>query len=260
MNHYLTCLAYSLCCSLTIAAGQPATDAPPYKCLFNHELLIISSKKENSREYIQSFIDKLAATDVDAVMCCPTMWRANLFPSEVDPTWKRYRPDQPLSKFRSWDSIMRYVPDKLRLPMAEGLKRITDVEFLKNQSKDYVISRGFGTFPATNEKTLCLVIPDNTAAVKFSRAVLRVETSRSCSDQQIAVELNGKLLESIQREDTELFPPLANNDGYPTSAVLKFYAVPLDLLTSGSNQVKLTKLSPKKGSCQFASLEIAIYR
>jgi hypothetical protein len=45
-----------------------------------------------------------------------------------------------------------YVPDKQRLPMTEGLKRITDIEFLKSQSKDYVVYSGFGTFPANNEK------------------------------------------------------------------------------------------------------------
>ena len=80
-----------------------------YKCIFNHELLIICHQKENSPQYIQSFVEKLKDTDVDAVMCCPTAWRANLFPSEVDPSWKKYRPDQPLSKFRSYDYIMRYL-------------------------------------------------------------------------------------------------------------------------------------------------------
>jgi hypothetical protein len=85
------------------------SDTVGYKCIFNHELLIISHNKTNSAQYIKSYIEKLKDTDVDAVMCCPTMWRANLFPSDVDPTWKRYRPGQPLSKFRSWDYIMRYL-------------------------------------------------------------------------------------------------------------------------------------------------------
>jgi hypothetical protein len=486
------------------------SDVVGYKCIFNHELLIISHNKTNSASYIKSFIEKLKDTDVDAVMCCPTMWRANLFPSDVDPTWKKYRPGQPKSKFASWDYIMRYlhaggdpvrdtleacrkcgkdffisyrmndhhyvtdldwpshnaiwrehpeywlgdsdtspytkkdnvrlfnyllppvrdyyfailqelctrydvdgveldfqrfpkffpndkldegacvmtafvrrikemmdriarerdkslklcirvpetlakchaagldvpgwdaaglveminissfyihtmeldiegfraktkraklygemnyvthqnsavskfarryttipiyrasalnlfhrgvdglslfnydyVPDKQRLPMTEGLKRITDIEFLKTQSKDYVVYSGFGTFPATNEKTLAVVIPDNTAKVKFSRAVLRVETRKSCAEQQVAVHLNGKPLEPIEHEGTELFPALAKNDGYATCDTLKFYAVPLDVLIPGSNKVEIKNLDRKKGSCQFVSLEIALYR
>lgn len=80
-----------------------------------------------------------------------------------------------------------YVPDKLRLPMADGLKRITDVAYLKTMPKDYVITPGFGTFPATNEKVLDVIIPDDTAAVRFDRAVLRVETKQSCADMQIGV-------------------------------------------------------------------------
>jgi hypothetical protein len=481
-----------------------------YKCIFNHELLIISHNKTNSAAYIKAFIEKLRDTDVDVVMCCPTMWRANLFPSDVDPTWKRYRPGQSLSKFRSWDYIMRYlhaggdpvrdtleacrkcgkdffisyrmndhhyvtdldwpshnaiwrehpeywlgdsgkspdskkdlsrlfnyllppvrdyyfailqelctkydvdgvdldfqrfpkffpsdkrdegtrvmtafvrrikemmdrvgrergkslklcirvpetlakchaagldvpgwdaaglvdminissfynhtmeldiegfraktkraklygemnyvtyqnskvskfarryttipiyrasalnlfhrgvdglslfnydyVPDKQRLPMTEGLKRITDIEFLKAQPKDYVVSSGFGTFPATNEKTLDVIIPDNTAKVRFERAVLRVETRKSCAEHQITVHLNGKQLESVEHEGTELFPPLAKNDGYAPRDTLKFYAVPLDLLVPGSNKIEIKNLDRKKGSCQFVSLEIALYR
>lgn len=508
MNSTLLLAVLALACGEAFAADRAAAAAVRYKCLFNHELLIVCGKKDNSRSYIQGFIEKLADTDVDAVMCCPTMWRTNLFPSDLDPTWKQYRPDQPLSKFHSWDYIMRYlhaggdpvkdtleacrktgkdffisyrmndqhyvsdldwpshnaiwrehpeywlgesekpdnqrdlsrlfnyllppvrdyyfsilqelctnydvdgveldfqrfpkffpsdkrdegagvmtafvrrikdmmdrighergkslklcvrvpetlakcqaagldvsgwdaaglvdminissfynhtleldlegfrartkraklygemnyvthqapkkkfarryttvetyrasalnlfyrgadglslfnydyVPEKLRLSMAEGLKRVTDTGFLASQPKDYVVSRGFGTFPATNEKMLTLTIPDNTREERFSHAVLRVETGKSCADQRIAVRLNGKSLEPTERKDTELFPPLANNEGYPTSEVLKFYAVPLDLLVTGINQIELTNLDAKKRSCQFVSLELAIYR
>ena len=88
---------------------HPTSDAVGYKCLFNHELLIVCSNKQNGPPYIQAFIEKLRDTDVDAILCCPTMWRTNLFPSEVDPQWKKYRPDQPMSKFPSYDYIMRYL-------------------------------------------------------------------------------------------------------------------------------------------------------
>ena len=153
-----------------------------------------------------------------------------------------------------------YVPEKHRLPMAEGLKRITDVEYLKTQPKNYVVSPGFGTFPATNEKTVSVTIPDNTALVRFERAVLRVETKQSCADLQIGVWLNGKPLSPCEHEDTELFPPLAQNAAYAAREALKFYAVPLDLLASGKNQVEIRNLDKGKASCQFRSLEIALYR
>jgi hypothetical protein len=153
-----------------------------------------------------------------------------------------------------------YVPDKQRLPMTVGLTRITDIEFLKAQPKDYVVYSGFGTFPATNEKTLTIVIPDDTAKVKFQRAVLRIETRKGCAEQQIGVQLNGKPLEPVEHEDTEIFPPIAKNEGYATRDTLKFYAVPLDLLIPGGNKVEIKNLDRKKGSCQFVSLEIALYR
>jgi len=493
-----------------VAASPPAATRVPYKCLFNHELLIVTGQKNNSPAYIASYIDKLAGTDVDAVLCCPTMWRTNVFPSQVDLGWKRYDPQQPLSKFKGYDYMMRYLqsggdpvretldacrkqgkaffisyrlndhhyvtdrtwpthhalwrehpeywladsdtspysgsdqvrllnyllapvrdyyfaiieelctrydvdgveldfqrfprffpnaqmeegrgvmtafvqrirqmldqrgqqrgqrlplcirvpetlakcekagldvpgwdaaglvdminvspsyihtlelgieefkaraphakiygemnyvtyqnskvskfarrfttiaayrgsalnllfrgadglslfnydyvaPDKRR-EMAEGLKRITDVEFLRLASKNYVVSSGFGSLPATNEKTLNLVIPDDTTKVHFSRAVLRVETRADSSQQEIDVRLNGQALEACEHKERELFPPLADNAGYAAREMLKFYTVPLDALRCGNNCIELKNHDRRKGSCTFVSLEVALYR
>src|SRR3954469_24545129 len=88
---------------------HPTDASAKYKCILNHELLIISGKKDNSPAYIGSFIDKLKDTDVDAIMCCPTMWRTNLYPSEVDPQWKKYGAEQKSSKFPSFDKMMNYI-------------------------------------------------------------------------------------------------------------------------------------------------------
>lgn len=508
-------VAISLVAASLAAAGEPAQSwhktsaTTAYKCIFNHELLIVSHKKDNSPEYIQSFVDKLKDTDVDAVMCCPTLWRTNFFPSEVDTSWKKYSPTQPLSKFPSFDYAMRYlqaggdpvretlaacrragkdffvsyrmndhhyvadlewpchnaiwrehpeywlgntetspytlkdnvrlfnymlapvrdyyfaiieelctkydvdgveldfqrfpkffhddklaegtqvmtafvgrikemmnrlgsqrgkslklcvrvpetlekcwaagldvpgwdaaglvemvnvssfyihtielqieefkarvsrakiygemnyvtsqtpknksarryttpqiyrasalnlfargvdglslfnfdyVPDKQRLPMTEVLKRITDVECLRTMSKDYAVYRGFGSLPATNEKTVELVIPDDTTQVRFQRAVLRVETKESCADLRIDVALNGEALEPCSVDGPELFKPLANNDGYAAPEALKFYAVPLELLVAGKNRVEIKNADRKKRACSFYSLEIALYR
>ena len=496
------------------SAGKyhPTRQEVSYTCIFNHELLIIAHNRTNSAAYIKSFIEKLKETDVDAVMCCPTAWRTNLFPSEVDPTWKKYRPDQPLSKFHSYDYIMRYlhaggdpvkdtleacrssgkdffisyrmndhhyvddrewpchndlwrdhpeywfgdsntspytkkdnirlfnymlpqvrnyyfdiiqelctnydvdgveldfqrfpkffyekdlkegkavmtafvkrirdlldqlgqkrgkslklcvrVPEKLvkcrkagldipgwdaaklvdmvnvsssyihtmelgieefqantkyariygemnyvtyqrprpgpkqpfgrryttlpiyyasalnlfsrgadglslfnfdyvgkkRILMAKGLKQITDIDYLKKQSKNYVLYPYFGTFPARNEKTAHLIIPDDTKTVPFKSALLRIETKKRCTDVPIAVMLNGKKLEACTHKKPELFTPVANNAGYAPRDRLTFYTVPLDTLITGDNEIKISNLEPKKKPCTFHSLELALYR
>jgi len=153
-----------------------------------------------------------------------------------------------------------YVPEKQRLPMTEGLKRITDVAFLRTAAKDYVITPRFGSLPATNEATIRVVIPDDTRQVAFQRAVLRVETKASCAECDIEVWVNGKQLAPCTVESPELFPAVAQNDCYPAPEMLKFYALPLDLLTPGSNEVKIVKRGPKTKPCTFVSLEIALYR
>lgn len=491
------------------APYHPTSKTVDYKCIFNHELLIISHQKDNSPQHIQSFVEKLKDTDVDAVMCCPTAWRTNLFPSEVDPSWRKYQPGQPLSKFRSYDHVMRYlhaggdpvketlaacrkwkkdffisyrmndghymqdvswpthnafwrehpqywlsdadaagsggrdntrvfnymhpevrehyfsilkelctnydvdgveldfqrharffhdaemepgakvmtafvqrikqmmdqigrqrgkslklcvrvpetlakcqgagldvpgwdalqlvdminvsssyyqtmelgieefkskakrakvygemnyvtaqsskdkfarryttvegyraaalnlfsrgadglslfnydyVPDKLRLLRTADLKKITDVEFLKTAAKNYVVTPRFGSLPAKNEKTIQLTIPDDMKRVAFQRAVLRVETTKSCADLTIGVWLNGKRLAPCDHEAAELFPPLAQNEAYPVHEALKFFAVPLAALISGRNEVRISNLDAKKAACTFSSLEVAIYR
>lgn len=490
---------------------HPAAASTSYKCIFNHELLVIVGKKDNSPEYIGSFIDKLKDTDVDAIMCCPTMWRTNLYPSEIDPQWKKYTPEQSSPKFPAFDRIMAYihgggdpvadtlaacrkngkafficyrmndqhyvgdltwpthnaiwrehpeywmgdsneparpdndnvrlfnymipevrnyyfsiiqelcttydvdgveldfqrypkffknadveagrgvmtafvkriktmmdeigrargkslklsiripetlakceaagldiaawdkmqlveminissfyvhtielgiegfraatsygklygemnyltyqasrksggtgrryttfetyrasalnlfhrgvdglslfnydyVPGKQRIVMAEGLKRITDLDFLRQASKNYVISSGFGTFPAKNDSTFELIIPDDTTKVRFDRAVLRIETRLDCTKQEIGVWLNGEALKPLTHEKTELFPPVDQNASYPVAQVLKFYIVPLDRIVAGKNTVKISNLDPKKGSCELRSMELALYR
>lgn len=478
-----------------------------YKCLFNHELLIICHNKNMTSQSIGAFIDKLERTDVDAVMCCPTMWRTNVFPSKVDLDWTKYSPDQPSSKFPSYDFVMRYlhaggdpvkdtldasrrcgkdffisyrmndhhyvtdltwpshnsfwrdhpeywmgdsevspysrkdnirllnymipevrqyyfdileelctnydvdgleldfqrfpkffrasdleqgtqvmtdfvrriramldrigsqrekklrlcirvpqtlakceqagldipawdaeklvdminvssfyihtieldveafqantshariygemnyvtyqktpktrryttieiyrasalnlfhrgvdglslfnydyVPSKHRLAMTEGLKRITDIDLLKTTSKDYAIYPGFGTFTAGNEKTFKIIIPDDTKAAKFDRAVMRVETKQNCDDLQIEASLNGTQLDPCQHEGTELFPPVTQNESYPTRDRLKFFTVPLDLLVPGQNTIHLKNTDRNKRSVNLFSMELALYR
>jgi hypothetical protein len=144
--------------------------------------------------------------------------------------------------------------------MTEGLKRITDVEYLKTVPKDYAVYRGFGSFPATNEATVRLIIPDDTKKVAFRNAVLRLETKDRCKDAEIGVWLNGKALEPCRMENPGLFPPLAQNECYPGLEMLKFYTVPLDALIAGSNEVQIKNLGPKKPVCTFYSMEIALYR
>ncbi|MES2738228.1 MAG: family 10 glycosylhydrolase [Verrucomicrobiota bacterium] len=493
------------------ARFHPTDAATDYKCLFNHELLVVAGKKGNDAAYIGSFIDKLKDTDVDAVMCCPTMWRTNLYPSEIDPEWKKYTPGQKASKFPSFDRMMAYihgggdpvketleacrrngkafficyrmndqhyvgdlewpthnaiwrehpeywmgdsgasaakggdnvrlfnymipavrdyyfsiiqelctnydvdgveldfqrfpkffrsadleegrgvmtalvkriktmmegigrergkflklsiripetlakceaagldipewdklklveminvssfyvhtlelgiegfravtsygklygemnyltyqasgapkgsgrryttfeiyrasalnlfhrgadglslfnydyVPSEKRVAMAEGLKRITDLEFLRQASKNYVIYPGFGTFPAKNESEIELVIPDDTTQIRFDRAVLRVETRLDCTKLQINVWLNGEALEPLAHKGTELFVPVSDNVAYPAAQVLKFYTVPLERIIAGKNTVKISNFNRDQKTCEFRSMELALIR
>jgi hypothetical protein len=153
-----------------------------------------------------------------------------------------------------------YVPADQRLAMAEGLKRITDLDFLRHASKNYVVYSGFGTFPAKNERTLELVIPDDTTKVRFNRAVLRIETRRDCTELQIGAWLNGEALEPLTPDGPELFVPVAQNPSYPALQVLKFYAVPLGRIVSGKNTVKISNLDREREACDLRSIELAIYR
>ena len=501
--------------ALVVAGGAEAfcetLEKVEYECIFNHELLIVCHNKNMSPQNIGAFIAKLKDTDVDAIMCCPTMWRTNVFPSKVDSAWKEYDPDGPQSKFRSYDYVMKYlhsggdpvkntleacqkyqkaffisyrmndhhyvadltwpthnfiwrkhpeywlgdsetspysrdndnsrllnymlpevrdyyfsiieelcrnydvdgveldfqrfpkffhsehltegaavmtafvrrikemmdeigkqrkkslklcvrvpetiakcesagldvvgwdaaaildminvssfyihttelgieefkartsrakifgemnyvtyqnskvdkyarryttfeiyrasalnlydrgvdglslfnydyVPSKQRLAMAEGLKRITDVEYLKTMPKQYVVYPGFGTFPASDEKTFEIVVPDDTASVKFDRAVMRVETKEDCSNLRIDVWLNGTQLQPCEHEGPELFPPLAQNAGYAVPEALKFYGVPLNLLVAGKNTVRIKNVDQDRASASLFSMELAIYR
>jgi hypothetical protein len=496
-------------------------DPVRYKCLFNHELMIVALARNDTTAHIQAFIDKLKDTDVDAVMCCPTAWRANLFPSEVDPTWKRYRPDQPPGKFPAWDHIMRYLhaggdpvretleacrkngkaffisyrmndqhlvddkhwpthndfwrghpeywlgdtdtspysrsdnirlfnymhqevrdhyfaiikelcdnydvdgveldfqrfprffykneveqgtqvmtafvgrirrmldetgqgrgkasklcvrvpetlekcreagldvpgwdasglidminissfflhslkadietfktstsrsrlygemnyviaqtpkypgttnvfdqqiayfrrfttpeiyrgtalnflsrgadgislfnfdydmPQKTRLVMTKVLKGIADATYLKGASQSYLLSSGYGGLPVKDHAALRVVIPNDARSSVFREAVLRVETRDVCTDVPVEAVFNGTVLAPCVRDDTELFPPVMRNAGYPDADRLKFYAIPLGAFTAGNNEVTVRTLDPKKPPCWFISIEIALYR
>lgn len=493
----------------TSPGSKPAT--VKYRCLFNHELLIICGNKTNSPAYMASFIDKLKDSDVDAVLCCPTAWRANLFPSEVDPQWRKYTPGQKSQKFPPFDYIMKYihdggdpvqetlaacrrngkaffisyrmndhhyvtdlawpthnafwrehpqywlgdtgdspytfsdqcrllnylipevreyyfsilqelctrydvdgleldfqrfpkffrkaetvegrrvmtvfveriraladkigrergkflpicvrvpetpalceaagldvmdwdargliqminissfyihtmnlgieefkarrtqarlygemnyvtyqapksaegfgrryttfavyratalnffargvdglslfnydyVPAKLRPVMAPGLKGLTDEEFLRTASKDYTIYPRSGLLPATNNKTLKVLIPDDTRKVAFSRSVLRVETRRDSTKVKLGVRLNGKELAPCEWPDTELFPPLERNEGCATRDCVKFFAVPLEALIAGENTIEIARQDSGKASCSLFSMELALIK
>ena len=68
----------------------------PPKCLYNHEMLILFTSETPYQSYrdpvtdaqARGYVRELADTQVDALMCCPTAWRAVLWPSDVDPRWR----------------------------------------------------------------------------------------------------------------------------------------------------------------------------
>ena len=60
---------------------------------------------------IKWVVEKLRNTDVDVIMCCPTAWRTNMFPSEVDPQWKKFTHIRDLPAFQPFDHVMKYIHD-----------------------------------------------------------------------------------------------------------------------------------------------------
>ncbi|MBN1343469.1 MAG: hypothetical protein JXQ73_12350 [Phycisphaerae bacterium] len=153
-----------------------------------------------------------------------------------------------------------YVPSKHRVAMTEGLKRITDVEYLRTAAKQYVVYPGFGTFTARNARTFDIIIPDDTTAVKFERAIMRVETREKCQGVRIDVALNGTPLEACEHQGVELFAPVSENESYAGREAVKFYAVPLKALVCGKNTVRIRNVDKAKGSVTLFSMELGLHR
>ena len=83
---------------------------PNYKCLYNIESLMHCNNDISSPK-VKWVVEKLTRTDVDAIMCCPTAWRTNLFPSEVDPEWKKFTHIRDIPDFEPFDYVMKYIHD-----------------------------------------------------------------------------------------------------------------------------------------------------
>ena len=74
----------------------------PYRCLYNHELLILFTSQSPYQSYREDvtdrqaagFVEELAETQVDALMCCPQAWMTPLWPSVVDPKWRDEAPGE----------------------------------------------------------------------------------------------------------------------------------------------------------------------
>lgn len=92
-----------------VVAQTPLKPWKDYRCLYNIEMLVLCYDANISSARAQAMVLKLAETDVDAVMCCPTAWRTNVYPSEVDPEWKRFIGIRKLPKFPSFDHVMKFI-------------------------------------------------------------------------------------------------------------------------------------------------------
>lgn len=78
------------------------TQPQRYRCLYNHEMLILFTTQTPYQTYredvtsrqVAGYVRELAGTQVDALMCCPTAWRLPLYRSEVDPRWQNDAPQE----------------------------------------------------------------------------------------------------------------------------------------------------------------------
>ncbi|MEK6795827.1 MAG: hypothetical protein AABZ39_13680 [Spirochaetota bacterium] len=88
----------------------------PYRCLYNHELLILFTTRSPYQTYRENvkpeqatgYVRELKGTAVDALMICPTAWKMPLYVSDVDPRWKELKPAAeplPESDWRYGDKV-----------------------------------------------------------------------------------------------------------------------------------------------------------
>lgn len=74
----------------------------PYRCLYNHELLILATSQTPYQSYREplgeaqtiGLVEELRGTGVDALMICPQAWRTHLWRSEIDRRWQDDAPSQ----------------------------------------------------------------------------------------------------------------------------------------------------------------------
>ncbi len=72
----------------------------PYRCLYNHELLILATSQTPYASYQEPVTDaqtiglvkELEGTGVDALMICPQAWMTNLWRSQIDRRWEEIAP------------------------------------------------------------------------------------------------------------------------------------------------------------------------
>lgn len=72
----------------------------PYRCIYNHELLILATSQTPYASYQDPVTDaqtiglvkELEGTGVDALMICPQAWMTNLWRSQIDRRWEEIAP------------------------------------------------------------------------------------------------------------------------------------------------------------------------
>jgi len=73
-----------------------------YKCIYNHELLILATSQTPYASYSEPFTDaqtiglveELRGTGVDVLAICPQAWQTNLWKSKIDRRWEELSPEQ----------------------------------------------------------------------------------------------------------------------------------------------------------------------
>ncbi len=98
-----------------------------YKCLYNHELLILATSQTPHQSYEDplgdaqtiGLVEELRGTGVDALMICPQAWMTNLWHSEIDRRWQDIAPHEHEPRFeqnlkypaKAYHRIRRYILD-----------------------------------------------------------------------------------------------------------------------------------------------------
>lgn len=100
----------------------------PYRCVYNHELLILATSQTPYATYQEpvsdrqtiGVVEELRGTGVDALMICPQAWMTNLWVSEIDRRWQDVAPTEKEPLFEAATKYFEKAYFRMRRYMLEG--------------------------------------------------------------------------------------------------------------------------------------------
>ncbi|MBL8994667.1 MAG: hypothetical protein JNM63_15080, partial [Spirochaetia bacterium] len=100
----------------------------PYRCVYNHELLILATSQTPYCTYDEpvsdrqaiGLVEELKGTGVDALTICPQAWQTNLWVSKIDRRWQDQAPKEKEPLFETSVKYNTKAYYRIRRYMMEG--------------------------------------------------------------------------------------------------------------------------------------------